>query len=336
MKETKMSKHNFWQDLKKSKEPILALAPMAGFTDSSFRIICKDNGADLVYSEMASAAALHYSVKGPSPDDGKKTFKLLRFNSKLERPYVVQLFGSDPEHFALATSIISDKVRPDGIDINFGCPVPKIVKQGAGAGLMADLALSRKVVETVLVNTKLPVSIKIRAGSGNVSALSFIKNLSDLPIAGLMVHGRTLKQGFVGEVDHALVKKLRTFFSGVILTNGGIDTLSDGLSALNESKADGLALARGALGRPWLFAELKEGKEKNYTVEDIFELIINQARLILKLKGEGAFLELRKHLVWYTQGLKHAKFLRERLVMIESLEDIEKVILDYKKYDALH
>lgn len=330
-----MKTSNFWQDLAKEERPILAMAPMAGFTDSSFRIICQENGADVLYSEMASAAALYYSEQESSLDKGEATYRLLDFSQR-ERPYIVQLFGNSPEHFALATKLVSERVKPDGIDINFGCPVPRIIKQGAGASLMADLKLSRKVIEAVLANTKLPVSIKIRAASASVSALSFIKNISDLNIAALMVHGRTLKQGFIGEVDHALIKTLRPYFSGTILTNGGIDSLEDGQKALRLSGANGLGLARGALGRPWLFKELKEEREINLSPQEIFKLIISQAKLIKDIKGEGAFLELRKHLVWYTQGLKNAKFLRERLVAINSLEDIEKAVLDYKEYDSLH
>ncbi len=330
-----MKTNNFWQDLARGTRPILAMAPMAGFTDSSFRIICQQNGADVLYSEMASVAALYYSEQKESRDKAEATYRLLDFSQK-ERPYVVQLFGNSPEHFALATKLVSERVKPDGIDINFGCPVPKIVKQGAGARLMSNLKLSRKVIEAVLANTSLPVSIKIRAASGSVSALSFIKNISDLNVAALMVHGRTLKQGFVGEVDHALIKTLRPHFSGIILSNGGVNSLEDGQKALKLSEANGLGLARGALGRPWLFKELKEGREINLSAQEIFTLILSQAKLIKSIKGEEAFLELRKHLVWYTQGLKNAKFLREKLVAISSLKDLEKAILDYKEYDSLH
>lgn len=331
-----MKNNNFWQDLKQEKGSILALAPMAGFTDSSFRIICKEQGAHVLYSEMASVAALYFAKQGKSVDNGEATYKLLDFNRDKERPYVVQLFGSEPEHFALATKLVSNRVKPDGIDINFGCPVPKIIKQGAGSGLMQDLKRSRKVIEAVLANTKLPVSIKIRVASGPVSAMSFLKNISDLPLAALMVHTRTLKQGFVGEADHAIIKQLRPLFSGVILSNGGINSLSDAKQALKLSEADGLGLARGVLKRPWLFAEIARGREINLGVEEIFSLILKQARLLIELKGESSFLELRKHLAWYTQGLKHAKFLRENLMTITSILDIEDAFAKYREYDALH
>lgn len=324
--------NNFWYKLKDAGKPILALAPMAGFTNSSFRIICKDQGADVLYSEMASVAALYYEGKKNSQKNSAQITKdLLKFDKKLERPYVVQLFGSDPIHFALAAKKVSEEIKPDGIDINFGCPVAKVVKQGAGASLMQDLIRSRAVIEAVLANTKLPVSIKIRAASGKVSALDFLKNISDLNISALMIHGRTFKQGFTGDVDHKLVREARKYFKGVILTNGGINHLMSAQQALIDSEADGLGLARGVLGRPWLFSEIKDNQEYKLSHDEIFGLMIRQAKLLVKAKGEEALVELRKHLAWYAQGLKNAKFLREGLVKVESIKEIKKVIDDYKK-----
>lgn len=333
-----MIKDNFWNKLKELKSPILALAPMAGFTDSAFRSLCKEQGADVLYSEMASAAALYYAdVKEADDTSAKVTMELLRFNPERERPYVVQLFGSDPKHFALAAKEISEKIKPDGIDINFGCPVPKVIKQRAGASLMQDLKRSREVIEAVLANTTLPVSIKIRAASGGVKAEEFLENISDLPISALMIHGRTLKQGFVGEVDHALVKRARKYFKGVILTNGGINTLSEAREALALSEADGLGLARGILGRPWLFREIKENQEITLSNKEVLELMVKQAEHLVELKGEEALVELRKHLAWYAKGLKNAKFLRENLVKVESLAEIKDIINTYQeKYDAVY
>jgi nifR3 family TIM-barrel protein len=324
--------NNFWYKLKETGKPILALAPMAGFTNSSFRILCKDQGADVLYSEMASVAALYYAgTKNSQESSAAITKDLLKFDESLERPYVVQLFGSNPEHFALATRIVTQEIKPDGIDINFGCPVSKVIKQGAGASLMQDLSRSRAVVEAVLDNTDLPVSIKIRAASGEVGALDFLENISDLNVSALMIHGRTLKQGFVGDVDYNLVRKARKYFKGIILTNGGINTLKNAQQALIDSGADGLGLARGILGRPWLFSEIKNNKELQLSNQEIFDLMIRQAEVLVKTKEESALIELRKHLVWYAQGLKNAKFLREGLVAIESVEGIKKVISDYKK-----
>lgn len=329
-----MSKNNFWLELKNKKRPILALAPMAGFTDSAFRQICKKFGADVLYSEMASATALYYSDYAKDKASRQKiknaTLELLKFKRRQEKYYVVQLFGSNPEHFAAAARIITNEIRPDGIDINFGCPVSKVIKQGAGSDLMKNLPRSRAVIEAVLNNTSLPVSIKIRAKSGNVDALQFLRTLADLPLAALMIHGRSVNQGFAGEPDCELIKKARQYFSGVILANGGINDLRSAQKIMKASQADGLGLARGILGRPWLFQEIKHGKEIQLSVADTLKLMFQQAQLQEKIKGAGAIIELRKHLVWYVKSLPGASRLREQLVKVESLSDLKKIIKDYQ------
>ena len=312
---------NFWLKVKKRKKPILALAPMAGFSDSAFRQICKKYGADILYSEMASATALFYNKKSINT-----TLNLLKFNRPKEKYYVVQLFGANPEHFAVAAKIITEQIKPDGIDINFGCPVPKIIKQGAGSGLMKNLKNSRAVIEAVLANTNLPVSIKIRAQAGKVSALEFLKNISDLSVAAVIIHGRTLAAGFAGAADWKIIKEARQYFKGIILANGGINNLTEAKKALHESGADGLGLARGVLGRPWLFKEIKTGKIINLKSQAIFKIALTQAELEHKQKGKQGIIEYRKHLVWYMQGMVGAAKLREQLVKVETLKDIKKIL----------
>lgn len=318
---------NFWLKLKKKNKAILALAPMAGFSDSAFRQICKKYGADVLYSEMASATALFYNqnVKGNT------TLDLLKFDRKKEAYYVVQLFGSNPEHFAVATRIITKEIKPDGIDINFGCPVPKIIKQGAGSGLMKNLKNSRAVIEAVLANTNLPVSIKIRTQSGVVEAAKFLKNICDLPVSALMIHGRSLSQGFAGEANWKIIKETRKYFKGIILANGGINDLKTAQKALSESKADGLGLARGILGRPWLYKEIKTSKIITLKAMQIFKIALLHAELEMAQKGKKGIVEFRKHLVWYVQGLNGAAKLREQLVKINTFNDIKK-ILDKQKF----
>lgn len=320
---------NFWKLLRQKKHPILALAPMAGFTDSAFRQICKKYGADVLYSEMVSATALFYSVKkkgGLKPGEKNATWELLKFNRQQEKYYVVQLFGSNPEHFSVATRLITKKIKPDGIDINFGCPVPKVCKQGAGCGLMKDLKQSRAVIRAVLANTDLPVSIKIRTKSGAVDAREFLKKIAPLPVAAVMIHGRTLNQGFVGEADWDLVKQARQYFKGVIIANGGITDLATAQRALKLSAADGLGLARGILGRPWLFKEIKTGKVINLKTKQIFKIAFDHAAREQKLKGKKGIIELRKHLVWYVAGLEGAAKLRERLVKVSSLKELKDIL----------
>jgi len=314
--------NNFWLKLKNKNKPILALAPMAGFTDSAFRKICKSYGADVLYSEMASATALFYNQNIKK----NTTLDLLKFDGQKEKYYVVQLFGSNPEHFAVATRIITKEIKPDGIDINFGCPVPKIIKQGAGSGLMKNLKNSRAVIEAVLANTNLPVSIKIRTEAGTVKAVDFLKNISDLPVASLMIHGRTLKQGFAGSADFKIIKEAKKYFKGIILANGGINDLPSAQKALKESGADGLGLARGVLGRPWLYKEIKKNKISNLKPKQIFKISINHAELEQAEKGSRGIIEFRKHLVWYMQGMTGAAKLREQLVQVKSLANIKKIL----------
>ncbi len=313
-----MSK-NFWLKLEK---PILALAPMAGFTDSSFRQICKKFGADVLYSEMASTTALYYQEKSKV----RSTLRLLKFHPTKERPYVIQLFGSNPDHFAQATRFITKKVKPAGIDINFGCPVGKIVKQGAGADLMKNLDKAYAVIKAVTDNTDLPVSVKVRAKSGEVSVLDFLKKISDLPVSAIMIHGRTLNQGFVGEPDFEIIKEARKYFKGIILANGGINDLKSAQKALQASQADGLGIARGALSRPWLFKEIKKNKSIDLDLKNISKIILKQAKSVYKKKGQAGIIELRKHLCWYMQGIRGAKKLRERLVQVESVKEIKKIL----------
>jgi len=314
---------NFWIKLKNKGQPILALAPLAGFTDSAFRQICKKYGADVLYSEMASATALYYNQKLKA----NTTLDLLKFDRDREKYYVVQLFGANPEHFAVAARIITEKIKPDGIDINFGCPVPKIIKQGAGSGLMKNLPASRAVIEAVLANTDLPVSIKIRTQAGTVSAEKFLQNIFDLPVAAVMIHGRSLNQGFAGKADWKIVKEAKKYFKGVVLANGGINTLSEAKQALRETKAHGLGLARGVLGRPWLFKEIKKNQIINLKQKQIFKIAVAHAELEKRQKGTRGIIEFRKHLVWYMQGMTGAAKLREQLVKVNSLAEIKKILL---------
>jgi len=307
--------HNFWQKLNK---PIYALAPMAGVTDSAFRQICKSFGADVVYSEMISATAIVYN--------SKKTLELMRFDKK-ERPFVVQLFGSKPEHFALAVKFVTNKIRPDGIDINFGCPVKKVAKQGAGAVLMNDLKLAREVIKAVLGNTNLPVSLKCRSQVGQVTVLDFLKKIKDLPVAALMIHGRSLAQGHSGSVDWKIIREARKYFSGIILANGGVKDKKTAEELLLNTGADGLGIGQGALGKPWIFEEVKSPQPPlSRGSNEIFEIMLKHASLAYRLKGKQGITEMRKHLCWYVNGMKNAGELRRELVKVGSMGDIRKVL----------
>jgi tRNA-dihydrouridine synthase B len=306
---------NFWLKLR-NQGLIYALAPLAGITDSPFRQICQEFGADVVYSEMASVAALVYSPA--------KTLAMLA-SAASEQPFVIQLFGALPEQFAQAVRLLeAKKIKADGIDINFGCPVAKVLKQGAGAALFQDLKKSRQVIQAVADNTDLPLSVKTRSGAGQVSVLDFLAKMSDLPLAAIMIHGRTLKQGFKGEVDAAIIAQAKKYFTGVILANGGVKDVISAKALLQASNADGLGIASGALGRPWIFQELKEGREILMNRDEIFKLMLKHAKLVEKQGGN--FQEFRKHLCWYAAGLPDAKELRGKFIKVNSLEEIKNIL----------
>lgn len=309
---------NFWKKLKK---PILALAPMAGYTNSSFRQICKKYGADVVYSEMASAVALNYG--------GKKTIELLKFQ-KTERPYVVQLFGNDPKYFKNAAKIVTEKIKPDGIDINMGCPAKKVFSNGSGAALMIKKKIGREVIKETLKGTKLPVSIKIRSEAGDVTACQFVKFIKDLPIKAIMIHGRSLLQGFSGEIDYVQIKKVKSLVDISVLANGGINTPLDAKIMLEKTGADGIGIARGALMKPWIFYEIRECLEKGeygkFDLGKIKKIALDHARMSYKASGSHGILEMRKYLLWYFRGFENAKEIKRELVRVETVKDIEKVL----------
>lgn len=305
---------SFWSKLPK---PLLVLAPLAGATDSAFRQICRGFGAQVVVSEMASVAALAH--------DQRKTLAMLAFQP-IERPYVVQLFGADPDQFAAAAQLITDKIRPDGLDINFGCPVAKVIKQGAGAALGSDLPRARAVVKAVLANTDLPVSIKLRAFNKGITAAQFTANLVDLPIAAVAVHGRSLAAVFSGPADPLAIAACRPHVSGQLLANGGVVDLASAKIMLEASQADGLMIGQGALNRPWLFQEIQQHKTIDLSWPEVAQLMIKHAQLVIDSKGEHGLLEFRKFLTWYVKGYPQAKKIRQQLVTITTMADLETVI----------
>ena len=320
-------KRNFWLQFK--RRPILALAPMAGITDSAFRQMCKKFGADVVYTEMVSADGLHY--------DSKKTLEFLRF-AKKERPVVIQLFGKHPEKFTKAAKL-AEQAGFDGIDINFGCPAKKVAGHGGGVTLMRDLNKCREIIEAVMKGTNLPVSVKLRTSinkeGGKVTSLDFIKAMSDLPIAAIMIHGRSYEKPFDGEIDYAMIKLTGEEFRrqnprGVILANGGIKTPAEAKIMLERTGADGIGLARGLYGKPWLFKQcrdfLKTGKYKELTKAQIKKTMIDHAKSAIKDKDAHGIVELRKHLIWYASGWSGAKELRSKLVKVENVKEVKEAL----------
>jgi nifR3 family TIM-barrel protein len=310
--------HNFWTSL---KEPFFALAPLSGVTDSAFRRICKGYGADVVYSELSSTTALAYKPE--------VSLRILRFH-KTERPYVVQLFGNNPKHFAAAAMLVSREIKPDGIDINFGCPIPKVFNSGAGAALMTNLPLAKEVIRSVIANTDLPVSIKTRTSVKGVDLLSFLDYIADLDIKAIMVHGRSYAQRFSGPNDIETTRAVCRSFRGVVLANGGVNTAAQGFELLRETGAGGLGVARGALGNPWIFQQLKAGlsgaENGKPPSGDVFKTAIEHARLASDLKGDRGIIQMRKHLSWYLQQVPGTKKLRQMAVQIKTVQDVAELL----------
>lgn len=342
-------KKNFWKELKGKNKPIIALAPLAGITDSSQRQICKYFGADVLYTEMISSDGLYY--------DSKKTLEMLKLTKK-EHPVVLQLFGKDPEKYKKAARIV-EEYGFDGIDINFGCPAKKVVAHSGGVSLMRDLDKCREIVEAVLSSTSLPVSVKIRIGinkikdeksednmvdfnldkdkKNTITAMDFVQKIKDLPISAIMIHGRTYEQKFSGEIDGKAIKDIVDFYNKykgkdrpIILANGGIMTPEDAKNALKSTTADGLGIARGIYGKPFIFSQIKSYLETGSYEETDFDLIkkaiLKHAEFLFKDKKKSAHLEFRKYLLWYTKGIKNIGSLRSEMVSIKDIKDIKKVI----------
>jgi len=321
---------NFWQTLPK---PILALAPMAGVTDTAFRQMCKLGGADVLYTEFVSTDAIVY--------ESKKTFEMLKFSPN-EQPVVCQVFGKKPEHYYKSAKVLAD-FGFAGIDINFGCPAYKVVKHGGGVTLMRRPDVVREIVQATCEGSPIPVSIKIRASickegcavddpEGQVTALDLIKVLEGLPIATVMIHGRSYEKPFDGALNIDAITQAKKVFPGIVLANGGVYRPEDAKKLLDETGADGVGIARGSWGRPWLFGEIKEYLAKgSYTPRTwghIVPAILQHAKLAFAAKGKYGLIELRKHLAWYVKGFPGASALRSKLVRSTTYEDIELALMN--------
>lgn len=318
------------------KKVSLSLSPMAGITDLPFRLICKNLGADVVYSEMISATGLFY----------RKNQKSLVLAQSIpeEAPLAIQLFGNNPEHFAKATQIISNLNKnkmgqnktqnlrtPEEININFGCPAKKIYRQESGCFLMKKPLLARKIIENVIKNTYLPVSIKIRTGISNSNSIDFLEKISDLNWKKVIVHGRTYEEGFSGKIDFEKIEKIQKKFpEKTVVVNGGIFSPEDAQEVVEKTGLRHLAIARGCLGNPWLFQQIKEyleiGKYQKLSLEEIKAKVLEHAKLVEKYNHSENFLSFRKHLGWYFKNFPEAKNFRKKLFEIKSYQELEKIL----------
>ena len=302
----------------------LVLAPMAGVTDLPFRVLCKEQGAGLICMEMVSAKAILYK--------NKNTEDLMTIDPG-EHPVSLQLFGSDPEILGQIAAQIEE--RPfDILDFNMGCPVPKVVNNGEGSALMKDPHLVRKIVTSMVRAVKKPVTVKIRKGFNEESAnaVEIAKILEDCGVAAIAVHGRTRAQFYSGKADWDIIRQVKEAVKIPVIGNGDIFTPEDAKRMLYETGCDGLMIARGAKGNPWIFSRTLHYLETGELLgppdkEELKETILRHAQLQIQFKGEYLGLcEMRKHLSWYTVGLPHSSSLRNDVNQTETWEDFYNLI----------
>lgn len=309
-----------------------ALAPMAGVADSAFRRICKQFGAAYTVGEMASAKGMHYS--------DKKTATLLQI-SDFERPAAVQLFGDDPELIAQAAKM-AQAYSPDVIDINMGCPAPKIAGNGGGSALMKNPLLAGKICEAAAKATHLPVTVKFRKGwdDASVNAVEFARIMQESGAAAVTVHGRTRQQYYAPPVDLDCIAAVKQAVSIPVIANGDCTDLPSVLHMYKYTKCDLVMIGRGALGNPWLFEQIREYMQTGQTLPTPLlparmEVMLQHIRLACDNKGEAvAMREARKHAAWYLKGLRGAAEFRRRCGMLCTYADAEMLVRDVLQANA--
>ncbi|MEI3322350.1 MAG: tRNA dihydrouridine synthase DusB [Eubacterium sp.] len=305
-------------------ENCLALGPMAGVTDLPFRLLCKEMGCNMLYTEMVSAKAILYK--------NKNTKELLNID-KNEHPVGVQLFGSDPDIMAQIAAQVEEG-ECDFIDINMGCPVPKIVNNGEGSALLKQPKLVEEILTKMVKAVNKPVTVKIRKGfeNGTVYAVEIAKIAESCGVSAIAVHGRTREQYYSGKSDWDVIKDVKKAVKIPVIGNGDIFSAEDAKAMKEYTGCDGLMVARGARGNPWIFREIKEYLENGNVIDkpkinDIREMIIRHAKMLVDYKGEYTGIrEMRKHIAWYTAGLPHSAELRRMCNQIETMENLIETV----------
>ncbi|HVZ47721.1 MAG TPA: tRNA dihydrouridine synthase DusB [Gemmatimonadaceae bacterium] len=307
----------------------LFLAPMAGVSESPFRQLCRRHGADVVVTEFLSAEGIRR--------ENAATIDKLRFGPD-ERPIGVQIFGADPAAMAEAAAFVTDVFQPEFIDINFGCPVKKVVKRNGGSGCLRDLSLVEGVIRAVSAATSLPVTCKIRSGWNEEmrDPVTIGLRCQDAGARAIALHPRTRTQMYSGSARWEEIATLVAALDIPVIGNGDIKTAADAYRMWRETGCAGVMIARGSFGQPWVFAQARaliEGRTPPPTppVEERFAVALAHARLVQAYEAdpEGAALEFRKHLGWYVRGLPHSADLRKQLHQVSSFGEVEGIFADY-------
>lgn len=301
------------------------LAPMAGVTDLPFRLICKRFGCGLLYTEMINAKALCY--------DDANTKKMLNIMDE-EHPVAVQIFGSEPEFMGKAAKILNDYPN-EILDINMGCPAPKVVKNGDGSALMRNPELAKKVLSSVVENSSKPVTLKIRKGwdDNSVNALEIALIAQEVGVDAITIHGRTREQYYAGNADWDIIKLIKDNVDIPVIGNGDVTSIEDAIKIKNDTNCDAIMIGRGAQGNPWIFERinhyLKTGEIlPQPTTDEKIGVAIDHMKLAIVEHGEYvAVREMRKHIGWYLKGMKNSARIRDK---INKLEDPEEVIKTLK------
>ncbi len=307
----------------------VCLAPMAGINNSAFRTIVKEFECGLIYSEMVSDKAVMYK--------NKKTLDMLYIDD-VERPITIQIFGSDKNSFAIAAKYINDNIKPDIIDINMGCPVPKIaIKSQAGAALLKDVEKIYEIVSSVVGVVSCPVTVKIRSGwdFDNINAIEVAKICEKAGASAICVHPRTRSQGYTGKADWNIIKQVKESVSIPVIGNGDVKNVLDAKRMLDETKCDAIMIGRAALGNPWLIRQIVVYLETGVLIQEPtpkekIDMCIEHLKRLVKLKGENlALLEIRNHVAWYTKGIPNSAIFKKCIYEAKSINNLMNLINIY-------